>query len=364
MSAPRPYNLVAELTYRCPLRCVYCSNPLDYRETREMLDGADWTRVFRQAAAAGCVHVGLTGGEPTLHPELAAIVAGAEAVGLYSHLVTAGTTLDEGGLAELKAAGLDSVQLSLQDVRAAESDRIAGAESFETKLAFGASVRRLDLPLSLNIVLHRLNLARVSEMVALARRLDAHRLELANTQYYGWAFANRSGLLPDRDQLAEAARAVEKARCQPDTPEIVFVLPDYLAERPKPCMGGWGRRIAVVDPAGRVLPCHAAGSLPQLEFWNVRERCFAECWADAPGMNAFRGERWLPEPCRSCEEHTRDFGGCRCQAFALTGDAALTDPACALSPHHDVVVRARAESADGALVYRGDPLRSARPPAR
>lgn len=356
MSAPRPYNLIAELTYRCPLRCVYCSNPLAYRETREDLSGGDWTRVFREAAAAGCVHVGLTGGEPTLHPDLTEIVAGAEAAGLYTHLVTAGTTLDEEGLRELTEQGLASVQLSLQDAQAEESDRIAGTVSFEKKLTFAGSVRSLGLPLTLNLVLHRHNLARVPEMIALARSLGAHRLELANTQYYGWALANRAALLPDREQLAEATRAVEKARREPDTPEIIFVLPDYLTGRPKPCMGGWGRRIAVVDPGGRVLPCHAATSLPHLEFWNVRERGFAECWADAPGMNAYRGDSWLPEPCRSCDERERDFGGCRCQAFALTGDASLTDPACALSPRHEVVERARAERGDGAFVYRGDPL--------
>ena len=356
MNAPRPYNLVAELTYRCPLRCVYCSNPIAFRETREALSGADWSRVFRESAAAGCVHVGLTGGEPTLHPDRAEIVAGASAAGLYSHLVTAGTTLDEGGLADLVGAGLKSVQLSLQDVDAAESDRIAGTASFEAKLAFAEAVRRLGLPLSLNIVLHRVNLARVPEMVTLARRLGAHRLELANAQYYGWALANRASLLPSRDQLAEAAAAVDAARRRSDSPEIVFVLPDYLSRRPKPCMGGWGRRIAVVDPAGRLLPCHAAASLPELEFWNVQERSFADCWADAPGMNAFRGESWLPEPCRGCEERTRDFAGCRCQAHALLGDAALTDPACELSPRHEVIERARSESGDGAFVYRGEPV--------
>jgi pyrroloquinoline quinone biosynthesis protein E len=355
-AAPRPYNLVAELTYRCPLRCAYCSNPLDYREAREALDGGAWSRVFREAAALGCVHAGLTGGEPTLHPDLPEIVAGAAAAGLYTHLVTAGTTLDEGGLDALVEAGLRSVQLSVQDVTAEASDRIAGAEGFERKLAFAAAVRGRGLPLALNVVLHRENLARVPEMVALARRLDAHRLELANTQFHGWALLNRKALLPGREQLAAASRAVEAARRQAGTPEIVFVLPDYWTDRPKPCMGGWGRRIAVVDPTGRVLPCHAAASLPGLEFWKANERGFAACWADSPGMNAFRGEAWMPEPCRSCDERDRDFGGCRCQAFALTGDAAATDPACALAPAHAVVREARATPDAGALVYRGEPL--------
>lgn len=354
MTAPRPYNLVAELTYRCPLRCVYCSNPLSYRETQDALDAEDWARVFREAAALGCVHVGLTGGEPTLRADLREIVAAAEAVGLYTHLITAGTTLDSDGLEALREAGLQSVQLSVQDASAAESDGIAGTVSFERKLAFGAEVRRQGLPLSLNVVLHSLNIDRVGEHVELARKLGAHRLELANTQYYGWALVNRAALLPERRQVEEAGRAVAAARREPDAPEIVFVLPDYWSDRPKPCMGGWGRRIAVVDPAGRVLPCHAAGSLPGLEFWNVLEREFGACWSDAPGMNAYRGEDWMSEPCRSCEERSRDFGGCRCQAFALTGDAGLTDPACDLSPHHGLVERARAERGERPLVFRGE----------
>ena len=357
MTVPRPYNLVAELTYRCPLRCVYCSNPIAYREAPDALDAGDWARVFREAAAEGCVHVGLTGGEPTLRPDLREIVAAAESAGLYTHQITAGTTLDAAGLAALREAGLQSVQLSLQDASAEESDRIAGVECFERKLAFGAEVRKLGLPLSLNVVLHRHNLGRVPEHVELARKLGAHRLELANTQYYGWALINRESLLPDRDQVEEASRAVAAARREPGAPEIVFVLPDYLSDRPKPCMGGWGRRVAVVDPVGRVLACHAAAQLPGLEFWNVRDRSFAACWGEAPGMNAYRGEGWMPEPCRSCDERARDFGGCRCQAFALTGDAALTDPACSLSPHHEIVERARAERGDRAFIYRGSGTR-------
>jgi pyrroloquinoline quinone biosynthesis protein E len=356
MAAPRLYNLVAELTYRCPLRCVYCSNPVGFREVRDALDAATWTRAFREAAELGAVHVGLTGGEPTARGDLREIVAGAGGAGLFVHLVTAGTLLDARDLAALKDAGLRSVQLAIQDARPEASDEIAGVASFERKLAFAADVTSQDLPLTVNVVLHRRNLDRVGEIIALARRLGAARLELANAQYHGWALTNRAALLPTRAQLDAASREVERARSAPGGPEILYVLPDYLADRPKPCMGGWGRRIAVIAPDGRVLPCQAAAELEDLDFWSIAERSLAACWTDAPGMNAFRGEDWMREPCRSCPERSRDFGGCRCQAFALSGEAANTDPACALAPHHERVASARAEAERPAppLVYRGD----------
>jgi pyrroloquinoline quinone biosynthesis protein E len=357
VTSPRPYNLVAELTYRCPLRCAYCSNPLGFRDVPDALDTQAWCRVFREASALGVVHVGLTGGEPSARADLAELVAGAAEAGLYTHLVTAGTPLTAQGLAALRAAGLRSVQLSLQDSRAEDSDFIAGTAVFERKLAFAAWVRAEGLPLTLNVVLHRRNLGRVRELIALARTLDADRLELANTQYHGWALANREALLPSRAQIDEAARAVAAARHEAPRPEIVFVLPDYFSQRPKPCMGGWGQRTLVVSPDGRVLPCHAAASIPGLAFGNVLSQSLAECWRDAPGMNAFRGEAWMPEPCRSCPERVRDFGGCRCQAFALTREAGATDPACELAPHHGLILAARraaeAAPAETRLVLRG-----------
>ena len=357
MNAPRPYNLVAELTYRCPLRCAYCSNPLAYREIADALDTQAWCRVFHEAAALGVVHVGLTGGEPGVRRDLRELVAGAAGAGLYTHLVTAGIPISEHGLAELRAAGLRSVQLSIQDAQAEASDAVAGARAFERKLAFAGWVRAEGLPLTLNVVLHRRNLGRVPELIALARALGADRLELANTQYHGWALLNRAALLPSREQLDAAARAVAAARREAARPEIVFVLPDYFSQRPKPCMGGWGRRTLVVTPDGRVLPCHAAATLPGLEFGNVLSQSLAHCWSAAPGMNAFRGEAWLPEPCRSCPERERDFGGCRCQAFALTGEAGVTDPACELAPRHDLILAARraaeAEPAEPRLALRG-----------
>jgi pyrroloquinoline quinone biosynthesis protein E len=351
VTAPRLWNLVAELTYCCPLRCPYCSNPLALRDFPEALSAADWARVFREAAALGTVHVGLTGGEPSTRHDLAEIVRAAAEAGLYTHLVTAGVPLDPDGLAALHAAGLRSVQVSVQDAEAAASDGIAGTACFERKLALARAVRARGLPLTLNVVLHRRNLARTRELVALARALDADRLELANAQYQGWALANRRALLPQRAQLEAAERVVAEERARSPRPEILFVLPDYFRDRPKPCMGGWGRTHLVVTPDGRALPCHGAAELP-LEFWNVREKGLAACWRDAPGMNAFRGEAWMPEPCRSCPEKARDFGGCRCQAFALTRDAAATDPACALAPEHGLVAAAHGEAPEERWRYR------------
>jgi len=361
---PRPYNLVAELTYRCPLRCAYCSNPLDWSRVREGLDAPAWARVLREAAELGVVHVGLTGGEPTVRPDLESIVGAAAEAGLYPHLVTAGVPLDRKGLVALRRAGLRSVQLSFQDVDGPAARAVAGSDAREAKRAVAAWARELGLPLTLNVVLHRGNLERVDAFVALARELGAHRLELANVQLHGWALANRGALLPTRRQLEIAAARVRAARAAARRPEIIFVLPDWYADRPKPCMGGWGRRTLVVAPDGAVLPCHGARDLP-LEFWSAAERPLAECWGEAPGMNAYRGEAWMPEPCRSCPERQRDFGGCRCQAFALAGDAAATDPACALAPHHGWVREAR-RAAEGSppapTLRRASPAGAVSPP--
>lgn len=331
---------------------------MNFRDIPESLDAAAWGRVFHEAADLGCVHVGLTGGEPTVRRDLQDIVAAAAKAGLYPHLVTAGTPLDRDALVRLRDVGLRSVQLSLQDVDSATAERIAGVRVLEAKLACAAWVKELDLPLVLNVVLHRHNLARVPEFIALARTLAASRLELANTQYHGWALRNRAALLPTRAQLEEAAQVVAEARKGSPGLELVFVLPDYWADRPKPCMGGWARKTIVVTPSGVVLPCHAAAELPGLSFWRADERGLRACWADAPGMHAFRGEAWMPEPCRSCPERGLDFGGCRCQAFALVGDSAATDPACAKAPRHDVVLAARAAAEGGMgarVVLRGAP---------
>jgi PqqA peptide cyclase len=301
------------------------------------------------------VHVGLTGGEPSARRDLDAIVRHAAAAGLYVHLVTAGLPLRPEALPALRDAGLRSVQLSIQDATPEASDAIAGTESFARKLAVARAVREAGLALTINVVLHRHNLARLGELIALARTLDADRLELAHTQYDGWAWRNRAALLPSREQVERAAELVRAERARAARPEILLVLPDWFAGRPKPCMGGWGQRLVVVAPDGLVLPCHAARGLPGLAFWNAAERGLRACWEDAPGMNAFRGEAWMREPCRSCPERARDFGGCRCQAFRLTGDAANPDPACALVPGHEALVEARGDAGDQApeLVYRG-----------
>lgn len=354
MPAPRPWNLIAELSYRCPLRCPYCSNPLEWSSIRDGLDADAWARVFDEAAKLGCVHAGLTGGEPSVRRDLGAIVASAGAAGLYVHLVTAGLPLEPAALPDLRDAGLRSVQLSVQDSEPAASDAMAGTASFTRKLAVARAVRAAGLSLTINVVLHRGNLDRVAALIALARELDADRLELAHVQYEGWALPNRRALLPTPLQVEAAARIVHEERTRASRPEILLVLPDWFAGRPKPCMGGWARRLLVVAPDGLVLPCHAARGLPGLEFWNVGEHDLRGCWEEAPGMNAFRGEEWMAEPCRTCPERHRDFGGCRCQAFRWTGDPANPDPACALVPHHETLVaERRAWPADAPLLYRG-----------
>ena len=354
MRASRPWNLIAELSYRCPLRCPYCSNPLDWASIRDGLDADAWARVFQEAATLGCVHVGLTGGEPSVRRDLDAIVASAAAAGLYVHLVTAGMPLAAEALPKLRDAGLRSVQLSVQDAEPGASDAIAGTASFERKLAIARAVRANDLALTINVVLHRHNLDRVPALIALARELDADRLELAHAQYDGWALPNRSALMPTPAQVESAARIVHDERKRAARPELLLVLPDWFAGRPKPCMGGWGQRLLVVAPDGLVLPCHAARGLPGLEFWNVADHGLRECWENAPGMNAFRGDDWMREPCRSCPERHRDFGGCRCQAYRWTGDPADPDPACALVPAHATLVaeRTAASAADEPLLHR------------
>jgi len=343
--APRPYTLVAELTYRCPLRCVYCSNPLDYADHRDALSTADWLRVFREAEALGVVQLNLTGGEPLIRDDLETLVEGARALDLYTNLITSGIPCTRERLARLRACGLDNVQVSVQDVRAPESDRIAGLRSFERKLEVARLVKELGLPLTINVVLHRENLDRVAEIIALGESLHADRLELANTQYLGWALPNRRALLPTREQLDRAREVARAARERlRGSMELLFVIPDYYSEFPKACMDGWARRFIVVSPDGLALPCHAAHTLPGLSFDRVQDRSLEEIWQHSDAFNAYRGEAWMPEPCRSCDRRAADFGGCRCQAFHLTGNAAATDPVCSLAPDHGLIEAARGES--------------------
>lgn len=357
--APRLYTLIAELTYRCPLRCPYCSNPVDYQTRKSELSTEDWVRVLTEAEALGVLSVNLTGGEPLLREDLEAIVAAGKRLDLYLNLITSGQPLRRERLERLKQAGLAAVQVSIQDTEREASDRIAGTRAYDQKLEAARWVKELDLPLTLNVVLHRENLDRTAAIIELAERLGADRLELANTQYLGWALENREALLPSRAQI-DQARAVAKAAKErlAGRMELLFVLPDYYADRPKACMNGWGERYLLVSPEGKALPCHLAHTLPGLEFENVKDRSLAEIWRDSPAMRAFRGDEWMSPTCRSCERRSIDFGGCRCQAFHVTGDATATDPVCSLSPDHGVVLaaRARAESAGERLVqlrYRG-----------
>lgn len=353
----RPFSLVAELTYRCPLRCPYCSNPLNWQGEayRQELATADWLRVIREARQLGVLQLGLTGGEPLLRNDLEILVETAAGLGLYTTLVTAGTLLTKQRATKLRALGLDHIQISIQDSRSIESDQIAGRRSFEQKIAAAQLVKELGFPLTLNFVLHRHNLDRIAEMIALAETLHADRVELANTQYYGWALHNQTALLPTREQLAEAEPAVQAAQKRGKIPMgILYVVPDYYADYPKPCMGGWGSRTLIVTPNGDGLPCQAAMAIPGLEFGNVRDRTLDWIWFESTGMNQFRGTSWMPEPCQSCDRQTVDWGGCRCQAFLLTQDESATDPVCHLSPHHTQIqsILARLPKQAEQFVYR------------
>jgi len=359
----RPYTLVAELTYRCPLRCVYCSNPINYAEQRDGLSTEDWTRVFREAEELGVVQLNLSGGEPLLRDDLDALVRAGAEIDLYTNLITSGLPLDRARLATLREAGLSSVQLSFQDAEAESAERIAGRVSFEQKLEVAAWVKELHLPLTLNFVLHRQNLDRVEEIVAMAEQLGAERLELANTQYLAWALVNRDALLPTKEQLDTARDAAARARARlKGQMEVLFVLPDYFSDVPKACMHGWGRQYVVVAPDGVAMPCHLARSIPGLHFENVREQSLGAIWESSGVFNAFRGEAWMADPCKSCDRRTIDYGGCRCQAFALTGNAAATDPACKLSPDHGLIETAREQVEREPLVSLG--LRYRGPGAR
>ncbi|WP_052214584.1 pyrroloquinoline quinone biosynthesis protein PqqE [Belnapia sp. F-4-1] len=341
MTAP-PLALLAELTHRCPLRCPYCSNPTALSRPGEELDTATWSRIFAEAADLGCLQIHLSGGEPTARRDILDLTRAASEAGLYTNLITSGVLLNGTRLDALAEAGLDHVQLSVQDAEAASADRIGGYRGGHAKkLDFARLVTEAGLPLTLNAVVHRQNLDRLPAMIDLALDLGAGRLEVAHVQYYGWALANRDALMPTRAQLDAATATVEAARAAHRGRLVIdYVVPDYYATRPKSCMGGWGQRFLAVSPAGRILPCHAAESLPGFDFPDARVTTLREAWEASEAFNRFRGTGWMPEPCRGCARAEQDWGGCRCQAFALTGDAGATDPACALSPHHALLALA------------------------
>ncbi len=357
MPVAPPLALLAELTHRCPLQCPYCSNPTELIRRSRELGAAEWIDVLEQSAGLGVLQVHLSGGEPTARKDLTEIVAGAREAGLYTNLITAGVLLSRQSLAGLVAAGLDHLQLSIQDSDSDNANRIANLTTGHArKLEVAAWVREAGLPLTINAVVHRQNLDHLEEIIALAHRLDAQRLEIANVQYYGWALENRASLMPTR---AQVERASEVARAAQETYRgkltIDYVVPDYYARRPKRCMDGWGNRYFAVSPSGDVLPCHAAPTITGMTFSSVREHTLEWIWYNDPALNRFRGVDWMPEPCRSCEFRERDLGGCRCQAFALTGDAAATDPVCEFSPHHELVAslaEGAPESVQPDYVYR------------
>jgi PqqA peptide cyclase len=336
----RPFGLLAELTYACPLHCPYCSNPLNLDAYREELSTAEWQRVAAEARELGVLQLHLSGGEPLQRRDLVEITRTASELGLYTNLVTSALGLSARRAEQLRSAGLDHVQISIQADEPGLSDRIAGTPSFGRKLAAARLVKELGWPLTLNVVLHRHNIDRIARILDLAEDLGANRIELANTQYYGWAWRNRDGLLPTKAQLERAEVVVRAAHARlKGQVEIIYVVPDYYSRYPKPCMGGWGRRQLTVAPNGDTLPCPTAHTLP-LPRASVREHSLAWIWEHSPLFQRFRGTDWMPDPCRSCDRRYLDFGGCRCQAFLLTGNAARTDPVCHLSPDHEIVAEA------------------------
>lgn len=366
----RPMALLAELTYRCPLHCPYCSNPTQYPSDRKELSTETWRRVLQEAAELGVLHAGFSGGEPLARTDLAHVISSANRQGLYTNLITSAVGLTRARLADLKHAGLDSVQISFQADEAELADWIAGAVSLDpsrkslrahtVKLTAARWVREAGLPLNLNVVLHASNIGRLPQIIALAEQLGAVRIELANTQYYGWAFQNKTALLPTREQVDAAQEVVAAARARlGGSMEIVYVMPDYHGDRPKPCMNGWGRKYLTVNPVGDVLPCPTAGAIPNLKFENVHQRSLAWIWNESDSFNRYRGMGWLPDPCRSCDRREIDFGGCRCQAALLTGDPAAADPACGLSPFRErltnIVDLARVPQPAPRFIYRVNP---------
>ncbi|HEX7954060.1 MAG TPA: pyrroloquinoline quinone biosynthesis protein PqqE [Burkholderiales bacterium] len=333
-----PLWLLAEITYKCPLHCVFCYNPVDYTRYGEELSTEDWLRVLRQGRELGATQLGFSGGEPLMRDDLEIMVSEARKLGYYSNLITSGIGLNEKRIAAFKEGGLDHIQLSFQDSTREMNDFLSSTKTFDLKQKVARLIKQYDYPMVLNCVLHRHNIDHVQQILEMAEAMDAEYVELANTQYYGWAYVNRDQLLPTRDQLRRAEEVTNKFRERVGNKmRIFFVVPDYYEERPKACMNGWGALFLTVTSDGLALPCHEARMLPGLTFPNVREHDLGWIWNDSPGFNAYRGDSWMKEPCRSCPDKVKDFGGCRCQAYMLTGDATNTDPVCGLSPLHHLV---------------------------
>ncbi len=335
----KPLWLLAELTYRCPLQCPYCSNPLDFARHKTELDTADWIRVLREARKMGAAQLGFSGGEPLLRPDLEELIAEARQLGYYTNLITSGVGMDEARIKAFKTAGLDHIQVSFQASDEALNNYLGGTDSFRHKYEMARLVKKYEYPMVLNIVIHRQNIDQMEDILRMTVDLEADYVELASTQYYGWSKLNEAALLPTREQLqrAEAIAHDYQARMK-GRMKIIYVVPDYYENRPKACMNGWGAIFLTIAPDGSALPCHAARQLPGLEFPNVREHSVDWIWNDSSAFRKYRGDEWMKEPCRSCPDKHKDFGGCRCQAFMLTGDACNADPVCDKSPHHAALV--------------------------
>lgn len=348
-----PLWLLAELTYRCPLQCPYCSNPLDFARSHEELSTAEWIEVFRQAREMGAAQLGFSGGEPLVRQDLAELIEAARGLGYYTNLITSGIGLTEEKIASFAEAGLDHIQISFQAADEEVNNLLAGSKkAFAHKLEMARAVKKHGYPMVLNFVTHRHNIDNIDQIIRLCIELEADFVELATCQFYGWAELNRAGLLPSKEQLVRAERITnewrDKLAAQNHPCKLIFVTPDYYEERPKACMNGWGNLFLDITPDGTALPCHSARQLP-VEFPNVREHSIEHIWRHSFGFNKFRGYDWMPEPCRSCDEKERDFGGCRCQAFMLTGDAANADPVCSKSAHYGKILAARDQADHGAL---------------
>lgn len=353
-----PLWLLAELTYRCPLQCPYCSNPLDYAKWSNELTTEQWISVLQQGREMGAAQLGFSGGEPLVRDDLEVLVAEARKLGYYTNLITSGIGMDEARVEALKHAGLDHIQISFQASSAELNNMLAGSnKAFDHKIAMAKAVKKYEYPMVLNFVVHRQNVDEVDKMLALSEKLEADYVELANAQYYGWALANRDELMPTKEQLRKAEKVTNEFRETTSSKmEVYFVVPDYFETEPKPCMGGWGSIFLSVAPDGAALPCHSARVLP-IEYPNVKDMSLKEIWYDSEGFNIYRGDEWMQEPCRSCPKKNIDFGGCRCQAFLLTGDATNADPVCDKSSHRNLIDKAISDSdAHHAMAQNGSPL--------
>lgn len=337
----QPLWLLAEVTYRCPLHCAFCYNPTDYdQHTQNELTTEQWIQTLRDARKLGAIQLGISGGEPLLRDDIEDVVIEAKKLGYYSNLITSGVGLTEKRIQAFKDGGLDHIQLSMHDITEEINNFITNTKTFELKKKVAAMIKSHGYPMVLNVVIHRYNIDHMKEILEMAEALGADYIELANNQYYGWSLINRDQLMPTREQLERAEAITNEFRATGTKMKIFYVVPDYFNDRPKKCMNGWGEVFMIVTANGDVLPCHSARVLPNMKFPNVKDSDLGWSWKDSPAFNKYRGDSWMKEPCRSCEEKEKDLGGCRCQSFLLTGDAEAADPVCSKSPHHHLIEKA------------------------